>query len=84
MLGRSLYVSVNIFVSFFFLSQRSSAVSVHLPVLVPALHGDEVRGDVLPPGLPAPQRSALLGQAYEHFFAIFSTLCRGVRVEVVF
>lgn len=60
------------------------SLSVHLSVLVPALHGDEVRRHVLPPGLLASQWFALLGQGYEHFLAVFSPFCGGVRVEVVF
>lgn len=58
--------------------------SVHSPVPFSALHGDEVRRHLLPPGLLPPHGLSLLGQSYEHFPAIFSPPCRGVRVEVVF
>lgn len=79
MLVMSLYVSDNIS-----LTQQSSAPSVHLPLLIPALHGDEMRCNMLPPGLLASQWSALLRQGYEHFLAIFSPFCRRVCIEIVF
>ena len=61
-----------------------ASVSVHPPLLLATLHGDEVRRHVLPPGLPAAQGPSLLRQRYKHLLAVSSPLGRGVCVEVVF
>lgn len=62
--------------------QLSSDFSVHSSLLRLAFHRDEVRCNMLPPGLFPSHRPSLLRQGYEHFF--FCPLGRGVGIEVVF
>lgn len=82
---KSLYVSIiyNMCLKYYTV-YKSSASSLDPPVLLSALHGDEVRCYMLPPGLLSSHWPSLLRKGYEHFFSIFSPLCRGVSIEVVF